>query len=127
MTTVTTRAVLERAIALGMANYEAIADELLADDHGREGWKKRQAEFLGAFPDNQWSIDALLADDDRGAIQYTVTGTHTGQIESLAPTGRQVTISGATFFRVAGGKVAETWAFPDRLALLKQLGFHVAG
>ena len=61
MSTKETRAIVERAIYLGMDNYELIADELLAedvvnhgpaeDDFGREAYKRRQAQFVDAFTD----------------------------------------------------------------------------
>ena len=59
MSTTETRAIIERAIALGMENYEAIGDELhsedvvkhgqVEDDYRREAWKRRQAQFIDAF------------------------------------------------------------------------------
>ncbi len=62
-----TRAVIERAIYLGMDNYELIVDELLAedvvtqgpggDDFGQEAYKRRQAQFLDAFTDMEWTVD----------------------------------------------------------------------
>ncbi len=132
MATEETRAILDRALSLGMENYEAIADELLAenvitygpieDDHGLRAWKQRQASYLNAFPDFEFTIEVSLADGDMGAIRYTVTGTHTGDLDGIAPTGKRITFSGATFFRVADGKVVEVWPYPDRLGLLQQLG-----
>jgi steroid delta-isomerase-like uncharacterized protein len=131
MPTEETRKVLERAMELGMENYEQIADELLADDHinhgveddyGREGWKKRNAEFLDAFSDLDWHVEAALADGDTGSIRYTVRGVHSGDFENIPATGRKISITGATFYRVENGKVAETWALPDRLAFVQQLG-----
>lgn len=131
MPTQVTRNVLERVIQLGMENYETIADELLADDHvnhgvqddhGREAWKKRNGEFFDAFSDVEWNVEAILADGDLGSIRYSVTGVHSNRFENLPATGRRISISGATFFRVEDGKIAETWALPDRLAFVEQLG-----
>jgi predicted ester cyclase len=132
MSTEETRAILDRAIALGMENYETISDELhskdvvnhgpVEDDHGRDGWERRQAQFLTAFSGMEWTIEAALADGDLGAIRYTFTGTHTGQLENIPPTGKRVTVTGMTLMRTSGGKVVEIWANPDRLALLQQLG-----
>ena len=134
MSTEETRKILDRAIELGMENYETIADELLADDHvnhgveddhGRDGWKKRNAEFLDAFSDLEWKVESALADSDMGSIRYTVTGVHSRVFENIEATGRRISISGATFYRVENGKIAETWALPDRLAFVEQLGISI--
>ena len=132
MSTKETRAVIERAISLGMENYELIADELLAedvvnhgpveDDFGREAYISRQAQFLDAFTDMALTVDEAFADGDMGCLRYTFTGTHTGALESIAPTLKRVTMSGVTVARVSNGKVVELWAHPDRLGLLEQLG-----
>ena len=71
MSTEETRAVIERAICLGMDNYELIADELLAhgpgeDDFGQDAYKRRQAQFLGAFTDMEWTVEEAIADGDIG-------------------------------------------------------------
>ncbi|MDP6228681.1 MAG: ester cyclase [Dehalococcoidia bacterium] len=125
-------AILNRAIALGMENYEAIADELhsenivnhgsIEDDFGREAWKRRQAQFINAFSDVEWKVEAALADEDFAAVRYTFTGTHTSQLESVPPTGKRVTVGGITVMRTSGGRIVETWTHLDRLSLAQQLG-----
>jgi predicted ester cyclase len=100
-----------------MENYETIADELHSDDvvnhgqdeddFGRESWKRRQAQFINAFSDMEWTIQAALADGDYAAIRYTFTGIHTGQLENIAPTGKRVSVDGMTVMRTSGGKVVE--------------------
>ncbi len=132
MSTEETRAVLDRAIILGMENYEAIADELHSedvvshgqdeDDLGREAWKRRQAQFINAFSDMGWTIDSMHADGDFSAVRYTFTGTHTGQLEGIQPTGKRITVGGMTVMRASGGKVVEIWANLDRPSLARQLG-----
>lgn len=119
-----------------MENYEKIADELIAENHvshgpgepviGRAEWKKRQKSFLTAFANAEFTLDAVLADGEEGAIHYTFSGTHIGELENLAPTGKEVSFQGVTFFRMADGWIAESWALPDRLALLEQLGLRLA-
>jgi predicted ester cyclase len=132
MSTEETRAILKRAIALGMENYETIADDLhsddvvnhgpVEDDHGRAAWKRRQAQFVDAFSDIEWTVDAVLADEDYGAVRYTFTGTHTSQLEGIPPTGKRVTVGGMTVMRTSGSKVVEIWANLDRFSLAQQLG-----
>lgn len=132
MSTKETRDVIKRAISMGMDNYELIADELLAedvvnhglgeDDFGREAYKRRQAQFLKAFTEMEWTANEAFADGDMGCVSYTFAGTHTGPMGSIAPTLKRVTMNGVTIARISDGKVVELWAHPDRLGLLEQLG-----
>ena len=40
----------------------------------------------------------------------------------VAPTGKQVTVTGITISRIADGKIAEEWTNWDTLGMLTQLG-----
>jgi predicted ester cyclase len=40
----------------------------------------------------------------------------------IAPTGKQVTITGIDIFRLAHGKLAEMWQNWDQLGMLQQIG-----
>ena len=51
------------------------------------------------------------------AIRVTGTGTHQGDFQGIAPTGRRVTATG-----VGIGRIVESWAEYDVLGLLRQLG-----
>lgn len=54
--------------------------------------------------------------------RYTGRGTHRGEFLGVAPTGREVTISGVTIFRLREGRLVEGWDYYDGLGLLRHLG-----
>jgi predicted ester cyclase len=54
--------------------------------------------------------------------RLVVRGTHQGDFQGIAPTGKQVTIPAIRIYRVADGKMAELWVEFDALGLLQQLG-----
>jgi predicted ester cyclase len=54
--------------------------------------------------------------------RWTSRGTHQGEFEGIAPTGKQVTVAEVAIFRITEGKIAEQWGFPDVMALLRQVG-----
>ena len=87
-----------------------------------DGWNAFNAEFTGAFPDAQISVEASVAERDVVASRWTITGTHRGTFQGVPATGRLVTFSGIDFSRVVEGKVAEHWAQFDLLAVLQQIG-----
>lgn len=80
------------------------------------------ASLRGAFPDWYSTTDELMAEGARVAERWTGRGTHQGEFQGIAPTGRQITVPGFVFYRVASGKITEFWGLFDGLALMRQLG-----
>jgi steroid delta-isomerase-like uncharacterized protein len=110
----------------------ALIDEIVASDyvghtppadiHGPEGAKQYDALLREAFPDLQITVEDQIAEGDKTVTRWTFQGTHKGQFQGMPPTGKQVTMSGMTIFRVANGKIVEGWNNPDLLSMLQQLG-----
>ena len=90
--------------------------------HGIEGHQAIVRLFTASFPDLQWDIEDLIAEDDRVVARTVMQGTHLGDFFGLAPTGRKVTMRGIHIIRVAEGKVIEHWGCNDDLDLMRQLG-----
>ena len=116
-----------------------LADELYAPDyvlhdpslpedlHGPEGIKRYVAMTLGAFPDIRVAVEDQVAEGDKVVSRWTATGTHTGDLMGIPPTGRRVEISGVTINRFSGGKIAEDWYQSDDLGMMQQLGVVPSG
>ena len=49
-------------------------------------------------------------------------GTHKGEFRGLAPSGREVTMSGIDIIRLAEGKMVEDRVEVDQLGMMQQLG-----
>jgi len=114
----------------------AVLDELLAPnfegftvegaDHGqnREEFKQMISMLLNAFPDHQQTMHDWIVEDDKVVTRWTAQGTHQGEYGGIAPTGKQVKITGMDIFRVAHGKIVEVWAEVNMLGLMEQLTPH---
>jgi steroid delta-isomerase-like uncharacterized protein len=76
-----------------------------------------------AFPDFKLTMDEFFVRDDKMASRWTVTGTQTGPLRDLPPTGNKIELSGLGISRVANGKFAEEWLYFNMLDLYQQLGF----
>ena len=63
-----------------------------------------------------------IADGDKVVTRWTGRGTHDGDLMGVAPTGKQVTVSGLTLSRLANGKVVEEYTNWDTFGMMKQLG-----
>lgn len=80
-------------------------------------------ELVAAFSNLEVVIDDIIAEGDKVAARLTIAGTHdAGPFAGQPPTGKRVRYSSFRFYRLADGKVVETWAMQDRLGLLQQLG-----
>ena len=89
---------------------------------GREGLKIFISVFHAAFPDGHLSIDQMIAEGDTVATRLTFRGTHTGEFQGIAPTGKKVTIPALDMARFDNGKLVEHWGGPNQMSLLQQLG-----
>jgi predicted ester cyclase len=82
---------------------------------------KQFAPIVSAFPDWHWHVRNIAIEDDLISLHFTVTGTHRGAFEGLGPTGRRVTITEFTLYRVEGGKFADVWDLADMTAARLQI------
>ncbi len=88
-----------------------------------EDLQQGMAGLLGkVFPDAQYSIDDLVAEDDMVAWHWTFRATHQGELMGIPPTGKAISFSGVNLFRLANGKAVEDWVYRDTVGLLRQLG-----
>jgi predicted ester cyclase len=89
---------------------------------GPDGAKANFQMYLEAFTGARITVDDQFAEGDKVATRWTGRGTHTGTIQGIAPTGKEVTVSGLTISRLDGGKIVEEWTNWDTLGMLVQLG-----
>lgn len=78
-----------------------------------------------SFPDFTITFDEMIVKGDKITLRWTVTGTNTGPLGDLPPTGKKTRISGLSLVRVADKKVAEEWIYYNLLDMYQQLGFTI--
>jgi steroid delta-isomerase-like uncharacterized protein len=102
----------------------AAVDEFMAADYvkhprpstlppGTEGLKQLIAAYRTAFPDLKITLDDIFGEGEMVAYRWSVSGTHLGDWLGIPPTGNHITATGITIFRIAGGKVVESWTSID--------------
>jgi steroid delta-isomerase-like uncharacterized protein len=108
--------------------------ELVGDDYvghlpgapepirGKDGFREFVNAYLTGFPDSAIIVDDQIAEGELVATRWTGRGTNTGELMGMPPTGKQVTVSGITYSRIADGKAREAWVSWDTLSLMQQLG-----
>ena len=88
----------------------------------RETWRNAISMYRRAFPDSRVTYDALHVCEDIVVGRWTATGTQTGPLPGLEPTGKPISIGGISIYRMADGKIVETWEQLDMLGMWRQLG-----
>jgi predicted ester cyclase len=110
-----------------------VVEEILSPDYmahfappgapaGREGFRWFITMYRTAFPDLQLQVDDMMADGDKVISRFTIRGTHTGQLMNIAPTNKEVTVTGIVIVRFENGQNIEAWGETDRFGLMQQLG-----
>jgi steroid delta-isomerase-like uncharacterized protein len=103
-------------------NYEHHDASTLDFGRGPESEKKRATLYRTAFPDVRLTIEEIIAEGEIVMTRWSCRGTHKGDLSGIAPTGKQINISGVTIARLANSKLAEGWVNWDALGLMQQLG-----
>jgi steroid delta-isomerase-like uncharacterized protein len=108
----------------------AAADELMSRDAvihepvagTPEDLKGVATTIRAAFPDWHSTVEEMLVEGDRVAERWTGRGTHRGEFQGIAPTGKQVVVPGVVFYRIADGKITEFRGQFNMMSLMQQLG-----
>jgi predicted ester cyclase len=117
-----TRTALERVCSRGDM---ALAPECYAEDfadhvgrleyRGLEGVEKSTALYRALFDDLAFDVVDQVAEGDRVASRFVLTGTNRG---------RRVRLWGITISRLQDGRIVEDWSAFDGLEVLRQLGLR---
>jgi len=87
----------------------------------RDGYFAAVRMLHDAFSDLVVSIDDQVAENDRVTTRWSAVGTHTGTFAGIAPTGRNVVISGIDIHRLDGDRLVELWEQLDLASLIAQM------
>jgi len=109
---------IDRYLDPAMVNHDPPMD----GPPGLDGWRHAATTMRTACAD--WHSDRLhmVAEGDLVAEHFVASGTHTGPLFGVAPTGATLTLAGINLFRVRDGRVVERWGTLDQLGMLRQLG-----
>jgi steroid delta-isomerase-like uncharacterized protein len=117
--------VLDEILAPDFVDHDAAADQ----GPGIEGLKGFFRTMREAFPDLKAEPVEVVATEDHVAMRYTISGTHRGTFQGVAPTGKSFEVAALQLARFENGRCVERWGSTDELGMMKQLGIlaDVAG
>lgn len=89
---------------------------------GVEHFKGLARGFFASFPDAQFTVEEVIAQDDRLAARLIIEATHRGEFLGVAPSGKRIRIYDYVNYRIEDNKIAEVWSLIDMALLLEQIG-----
>lgn len=90
---------------------------------GPDGYRQLVAAYREAFPDMTITLEEIVSSEDRAVARWTATGTNTGSMMGMPPSGESFEATGMNLFHLNGARVAEVWTNFDDLGMMQQLGF----
>ena len=132
MATEENKAIVRRWVeAFNEGNVDAV-DELVTDSYvrhdpnspdvrGPEEEKQLISMYRSAFPDLRFTIEDMVAEDDKVCIRVGISATHKGELLGIPPTEKQLTFTAMELYRLAGGKIDEQWVNVDTLSMMQQI------
>ncbi len=114
---------------------ENLAEELVAPDapfftpaspeplYGGSGYLSVVHWMRKGFSDVQWKLEEMLAENNKVAVRWTLTGTHDGEFLGLAATDTKIrtTIMNFYYFNEEG-KITNDIAAEGMIGILRPLG-----
>jgi predicted ester cyclase len=101
---------------------EEIVDASVPDNELRPGdpparlidtFKETFSEARRGFPDLTIAVEDVMAEGDRVTARVTMRGTHQGEFQGIAPTGKRVEVRAIDMFRIKDSKIVEHWGHAD--------------
>jgi steroid delta-isomerase-like uncharacterized protein len=128
------KVLMRRFVEFINTGSEELAQELISPEavfhipgnpepmRGPTGYLAVIGMMRSGFPDIQWTLEEMIAEDDRVAARFTMHGTHQGSFFGVPPTGKTIAVQAMNFYRLSGGQFVEERGQPDLLGLLQQIG-----
>jgi predicted ester cyclase len=112
---------------LNKRNFDLLND-LIAEEYtgilgtkGAAGFQEPMQALIKGFPDMQWIVTNLVAEDDKVFVSWRVEGTHANSFNNIPPTGKAISSDGMGLLTLKAGKVISTKVLTDRVHFLQEL------
>jgi predicted ester cyclase len=93
-----------------LVHQDVVIHSLLGDFHGTKAMKDVVQAWLKGFPDLIVENNLVISENDIVSIQWRAKGT-----------GKTVSYSGVTVYRIKNSQIIEYWAYLDMQHLLSQI------
>lgn len=114
---------VEKHVAPDCAIYaNGLAMDSGSPDSGAADARQSIEYWRSILPDLEMELWHEIRERDRIALEWLITGTHTGERPDLPASGNKVELQGSAFLTLEDDKIVEAWSVFDSLALAVQTG-----
>lgn len=87
-------------------------------------WVKTQyGNTYAAFPDLRFTVDDIIAEDDKVVTRWSSHGTFGGKLGEVTGKGQKISVQGISIMRIEKGMIIESWDLVDRASMFRQVGY----
>lgn len=122
-------AVREFISALNENRLDGLAEDYVEHDRAYPGESRRlediearMDQLNGSLSDLTISIEDMVTEGEKVAVNATASAIHDGDFYDVPPTGERIEWALTVFARVEEGEVVEAWSLRDVFGIMKQLG-----
>ena len=91
--------------------------------YGGKGYLSVVHFMRSGFSDVQWKLEEMVADENKVAVRWTLTGTHDGEFLGAKPTGNKISVCVMNFYYFdEDGKIVNDIAAEGMIGILKGIG-----
>ena len=91
--------------------------------YGGKGYLSFVHWMRQGFSDVQWHITDLVADENKVAVKWNLTGTHDGEFMGIKPTNKKISVGVMNFYYFnKDGKVTNDIAAEGMIGILRGIG-----
>jgi len=113
------------AIQNDYAEHAVVEDSMYPEPFvGKSAIMSRKGVGMAAIPDLQIQVNNRVAHGAQVAVEWTATGTHTGDFPGLAASGRPFAIRGVTVVVREEGKIVREAIYYDMHEVRRQLNYR---
>lgn len=87
-----------------------------------DGYRQVGYAYLAGIPDVTVEILDQFEEGEKVVTRVAWSGTQTGELNGIPPTGRSFRAEAIVIDRVVNGQIAERWDMSDMLTMMQQLG-----
>jgi steroid delta-isomerase-like uncharacterized protein len=112
----------EAAILLFAPDARINANVIPGGSADAAGYKQVGEMFLQGFPNLSAKVLDQIEEGDKVVTRVLWSGTQTGSLLGIPPTGKSFQVEGVVTDRIVNGQIQERWEIGDLMTMMQQLG-----
>ena len=113
--------VANRAMKIMAENWESVGD-YSGVNKSRDQFVRQLQGFGKLMPDLKWSVQEIMREGNRYIVRSRVTGTPTGPLFGVPPSGKGFDIMSIDIHTVENGAIVRSYHIEDWAGALRQIG-----